>query len=62
MSLGGRETTMEAPCCFLDHRDEGSREDGVGLAQLREATQINTTGLPLCRVCSQLSKFPTLGC
>ena len=62
MSLGGRETTMEALCCFQDHRDQESREDGVGLAQLREATQINSTGLTLRKVCSQLPKFPTLGC
>ena len=62
MSLGGRETTMEAPCCFQDYRDQGSREDGVGLAQLRGATQRKSTGLPLCRVCSQLPKFPILGC
>ena len=62
MSLGGREITLEAPCCFQDHRDQGSREDSVDLAQLRGATQRNSTGLPLCRVCSQLPKFPTLGC
>ena len=62
MSLGGRETTMEALCCFQDHRDQGSREDGVGLAQLREATQRNSTGLTLHKVCSQLPKFPILGC
>ena len=51
-----------ALCCFWDHRDQGSREDGVGLTQLREATQRNSTGLPLHRVCSQLPKFPKLGC
>ena len=62
MSLGGRETTMEALCCFQDHRDQGSKEDDVGLAELREATQRNSTGLPLHRVCSQLPKFPKLGC
>ena len=48
--------------CFLDHKDPGSREDGMGLAQLREATQRNSTGLPVFRVCSQLPKFPILGC
>ena len=43
MSLGERETTMEAPCCFQDHKDQGS---SVGLAQLRGATQKTALGSP----------------
>ena len=52
---------MEVLCCFQDHRDQQSREHGVGLAHIREA-QRNSTGLSLCRVYSQLSKFSTMGC
>ena len=58
------ETEMipEACCCSQDHREQGAREDGVGLAYLSGATQRNSLGLPLCRISSQLPMFPKSGC
>jgi len=68
MSLEGRErereTEMipEACCHSQDQRDQGAREDGVGLAHLSGATQRNSLGFPLCRVSFQLLRFPKSGC
>ena len=58
--LRERETDRQTdhPVCFQDHREQGFREDDVGLAHLSGATQRDSTGLPLCRVCSQLPRFP----
>ena len=66
MSLEGREREREmipeARCCSQDHREQGAREDGVGLAHLSGTTQRNSLGLPLCRISSQLPRFPKSGC
>ena len=57
-----REMIPEACCCSQDHREEGAGEEGVGLAHLGGATQRNSLGLCLCRVSSQLPRFPKSRC
>ena len=57
-----RETTPEAHCCSWDHRRQAPREDGVALVHMSGEAQRNSTGFHLCRVCSQLPRFPKSGC